>query len=804
MSAIKKELNTAQWDAVSYCEGPSLIIAGAGSGKTRVLTYKIAYLIEQGMEPWRILALTFTNKAAREMRDRIANVVGFESAQNIWNGTFHSIFARILRLESDVIGYPHDFTIYDQTDSRSLIKNIVKEMGLDDKTYKPNIVSGRISEAKNALVLPGAYLNDRNVRERDQRDGIGKTGEIYRTYMQRCFAAGAMDFDDLLLNTFLLFQEHPEVRGKYSERFSYILVDEYQDTNVAQHRIITQLTSPTSKICVVGDDAQSIYSFRGARIDNILGFQEQYPTAKLFKLERNYRSTQNIVNAADSLIKHNAVQIPKKVYSEAEVGEPLKIIEAYSDKEESIKVAGVIRNLHNVHDVPYNEIAILYRTNAQSRSFEETFRSAGMPYRIYGGLSFYQRKEVKDLLAYFRLICNPSDEEAFKRIVNYPARGIGATTMSKIQMAAVENGETLWNVAANPQKFQVSLSKSTQGKLLAFLALIEKFRNDLHRKNGSSLATDILYSAGINADLLADTSAEGISKKENIEELLGAIKANEDEARGSNAAIVPLTDYISKVSLLTDADQKDDGSPRITLMTVHAAKGLEFDAVFVTGLENDLFPNSNARFYPKEMEEERRLFYVAITRAKSRCYLTYAKSRFRFGNMEFGEPSIFLREINQKYLDKSPFAASVSTTPGRIPNKNAFSKSTSSLWDNPPSGTTCQEERHQSKPRASSRETADDKRFKKRIYNNGRILQQIGSSSKANDSATPPEMLSSAVEYGSTTLKAGDKVAHERFGMGTVISVEGSGNGAKAQIDFEKGVGIKKLLLKFAKLRKIE
>lgn len=803
MSAIKKELNTAQWEAVSYCDGPSLIIAGAGSGKTRVLTYKIAYLIEQGMEPWRILALTFTNKAAREMRDRIAKVVGFESAQHIWSGTFHSIFAKILRLESEIIGYPYDFTIYDQTDSRSLIKNIIREMGLDDKTYKPNIVSGRISEAKNALVLPGAYLNDRSVRERDQRDGIGKTGEIYRIYMQRCFAAGAMDFDDLLLNTFLLFQEHPELKSKYSERFSYILVDEYQDTNIAQHRIITQLTSPTSRICVVGDDAQSIYSFRGARIDNILGFQEQYPTARLYKLERNYRSTQNIVNAADSLIKHNSVQIPKKVYSEAEVGEPLKVIEAYSDKEESIKVAGVIRNLHNIHDVPYNEIAVLYRTNAQSRSFEETFRSAGMPYRIYGGLSFYQRKEVKDLLAYFRLICNPSDEEAFKRIVNYPARGIGATTLSKIQMAAVENGETLWNVAANLQKFQVSVSKSTQGKLLAFLSLIEKFRNDLHKKNGSSLATDILYSAGINADLLADSSAEGISKKENIEELLGAIKANEEETGGGKMAVVPLTDYISKVSLLTDADQKDDGAPRITLMTVHAAKGLEFDSVFVTGLENDLFPNSNARFYPKEMEEERRLFYVAITRAKRHCFLTYAKSRFRFGSMDFGEPSVFLREIDQRYIDKSPFAQTAATTPSNLPGKSLFEKR-KSLWDNLPSGNPRGEKPHLLQPNASSYATNnDDKRFKKRIYTNGRILQQISSNVKSAEPPMPSSTPSAAVEYGSCILKAGDKVAHERFGTGTILSLEGNGNGAKAEIEFEKGVGIKKLLLKFAKLSKI-
>lgn len=791
MSAIQDKLNEAQWNAVSYCDGPSLIIAGAGSGKTRVLTYKIAYLIEQGMEPWRILALTFTNKAAREMKDRIASVVGDDAARYIWSGTFHSVFSRILRLECDTIEYPHDFTIYDQSDSRSLIKNIVREMGLDDKLYKPQVISGRISEAKNALMLPSQYIEDRTIRDRDQRDGVIKIGVIYQTYVQRCYAAGAMDFDDLLLNTFLLFQEHPEIKEKYSERFSYILVDEYQDTNIAQHRIITQLTTPGSKVCVVGDDAQSIYSFRGAQIGNILGFKEQYPTAKLFKLERNYRSTQNIVNAADSLIRHNTVQIPKKVYSKAEIGEPLKIIEAYSDKEESIKVAGVVRKLYNTHHVPLNDIAVLYRTNAQSRSFEETFRSAGIPYRIYGGISFYQRKEVKDLLAYFRLICNPSDEEAFKRIVNYPARGIGATTISKIQMAAIENNKSLWEVSANPLKYNVSINKATQNKLAAFLSLIEKFQKNLHTKNGSSLATDVLYEAGINADLLADTSAEGISKKENIEELLGAIKANEDETRkNSSDSIVPLTDYISKVSLLTDTDQKDDGTPRVTLMTIHAAKGLEFDAVFVTGLENDLFPNSNARYYPKEMEEERRLFYVAITRAKRYCYLTYAKSRFRFGTMDFGEPSIFLNEIDKKYVDFGSASCNVNQRSNSLFSER-YNKQKTSLQ--PPNNKFFEP----SKRRPSS--TPDDIRFKKRIYSNGRVLQQL--SPEESSQSTCPNNVKSTKNH---SLNIGDKVEHERFGIGTVLTIEGSGSGEKAQIEFQKGVGIKKLLLKFAKLNKID
>lgn len=755
MTDIRQQLNDAQWEAVSYCDGPSLVIAGAGSGKTRVLTYKIAYLIERGFSPWNILALTFTNKAAREMNSRIAEVVGSEATRWLWSGTFHSIFARILRAESEALGYPHDFTIYDTADSRSLIKAIVKEMQLDDKLYKAPAVAARISEAKNALVLPDAYCADASIAKRDQMDGIPKVGKIYTAYCARCRVAAAMDFDDLLLNTFLLLRDFPAVRQKYMERFQYILVDEYQDTNVAQHRIVNLLTTPVSRISVVGDDAQSIYAFRGARIDNILGFSEQYPTARLIKLERNYRSTQTIVGAANSIIRHNREQIPKKVYSEAEVGEPIKVFAAYSDKDESARIAGEIRRLHRRCSVEYDEIALLYRTNAQSRVLEETLGEANIPYRIYGGLSFYQRKEIKDALAYFRLVCNKADEEAFRRIVNYPARGIGDATVSKIQAAAVEHNVPMFEVAAAPADYDLAFNRGTLGKLARFVELIEGFNAQLAQTGGYELACRIVRESGMQAEFFADTSPENLSRQENLEELLNSIRAVEQEARETEGAVmVPLADYLSQVSLLTDADQTDDGTPKVTLMTVHAAKGLEFEAVFVTGLEQNLFPGSCAQVYPKEMEEERRLFYVAVTRAKRFCYLTYAKSRYRYGKMEFSSPSPFLNEVDERYLllpDDFFGASARFAAPPQRPQYAA--------------------------PRLRPLTAAP-------------AVSPVPARGGMSSAGVPPAT--------GGALSVGDRIAHERFGVGEVTALEGSGDSAKATVRFENA-GTKKLLLKFAK-----
>lgn len=764
-NAIKEALNPAQWEAVSYCEGPSLIIAGAGSGKTRVLTYKIAYLLQQGLSPWNILALTFTNKAAREMNERIAAIAGDEATRYLWSGTFHSIFSKILRYEAEYIGYTSDFTIYDAGDSRSLVKNIVKELQLDDKLYKPATVAARISEAKNALVLPDEYTSDRRIHDRDARDGIARTGEIYRIYHERCHKANVMDFDDLLMNTFLLLRDNPEVKEKYANRFQYILVDEYQDTNAAQHRIITLLTTPRSRICVVGDDAQSIYAFRGAKIDNILQFTEQYPGARVMKLERNYRSTQTIVNAANSIIRHNRNQIAKNVYSDNAIGSPIPVISSYSDKEESLKVLAEIRRLHRKENVGYDGIALLYRTNAQSRSFEETFRKADIPYRIYGGLSFYQRKEIKDLIAYFRVVCNPDDEEAFLRVLNYPARGIGDTTKSRLVYAAREHDVSLWTVASRQAEYAAALTKAAQTKVSAFCDMIASFRERLHEKSGYDLAIDILRETGMAAEVQSDHSPESISRQENIEELLGAIKAVENEMLEENGnEQVSLQEYVSQVSLLTDADKQDDDVPKVTLMTIHSAKGLEFDAVFVTGMEDELFPGSNARCYPKEMEEERRLFYVAVTRAKRFCYLTYAKSRYRYGKMEFCNPSIFLDEIDECYLqrDSKRYGQMNTSGPRPIPT-GIFSPK--------------EPERRQDGPVPS--------RFRRVVH--AETQMPVRESRRTS----VPE-----------TLEVGRKIEHERFGIGKVISIEGTGENAKACVEFEMA-GRKNLLLKFARYKLI-
>ncbi|MBQ5909667.1 MAG: UvrD-helicase domain-containing protein, partial [Bacteroidaceae bacterium] len=599
MFDFSSQLNPSQLEAVQHVNGPSLVIAGAGSGKTRVLTYKIAYLLQQGVMPWNVLALTFTNKAAREMNHRIAEIVGAEATRNLWSGTFHSIFSRILRRECEHLGYKPDFTIYDTSDSRSLIKTLVKEMQLDDKVYKASVVQNRISEAKNLLILPEQYAADASLYKRDSINNIPKVRDIYAAYRKRCHKANAMDFDDLLLNTYLLFRQQPEVCEHYRQRFQYILVDEYQDTNSAQHAIIRQLTRPDSSICVVGDDAQSIYGFRGANIDNILQFTAQYPTAKLIKLERNYRSTQNIVNAANCIIRGNANQIEKTIYSEKEVGEKLRVFETHSDKDEAEKVAGEIRRLVRREGVDYEDIALLYRTNAQSRVFEETFRNHSIPYRIWGGLSFYQRKEIKDVISYLRLLGNPDDEEAFKRVINTPARGIGNTTLSKITMAASEQGVSPWQVLCSPELFGVALGKAALVRLDGFKALIVSGMEMAATESAYEVARHMVKASGIWADISVDHSPENLSRQENVQELLNSIKSYEEDVRETEGREqVPLTEFLSQVSLLTDADERDDGTPKVTLMTVHAAKGLEYDTVFVTGLEEDLFPNAQARVFP--------------------------------------------------------------------------------------------------------------------------------------------------------------------------------------------------------------
>ncbi|MDE5550161.1 MAG: UvrD-helicase domain-containing protein, partial [Bacteroidaceae bacterium] len=645
--------NPPQRAAVEYCDGPSLVIAGAGSGKTRVLTYKIAYLMEHGYQPWSILALTFTNKAAGEMKGRIARIVGEDYARMLWMGTFHSIFLRILRQEHEKIGFSNNFTIYDAADSKSLVKTIIKEMELDDKTYKPSLVLGTISNAKNQLVTAEQYVANSANRQGDARRNMVALGQIFQRYCNRCRQSDAMDFDDILLYTYLLFEQHPDVLEKWAQRFRYVLVDEYQDTNFAQHRIVWQLTRQHQHVCVVGDDAQSIYSFRGANIDNILTFQKIYDGAQLFKLEQNYRSTQNIVEAANSLIKKNSRQIRKDVFSENDRGEKLHVLDTHSDIEEAKMVANAIRAIKRREGCEYSDFAILYRTNAQRRVFEDTLRKEAMPYRIYGGLSFYQRKEIKDILAYFRLAVNPNDEEAFKRVINYPARGIGQTTVSKILASATSNEVSLWTVIGAPERYGLEVNKGTLGKIAQFKQLIDGFIEQARTLPANQLGTMIVKQSGITADIYQDSTPENLSRQENVEELINGMQDFCDMRMEEGNENILLSDYISEVSLMSDVDSDKGGDEhKVTLMTIHSAKGLEFGTVFVVGLEEGLFPSDMVSGNPREMEEERRLFYVAITRAKTHCYLSYAQCRFRYGQMEFSAPSRFLKDIDPKYLDR--------------------------------------------------------------------------------------------------------------------------------------------------------
>jgi DNA helicase-2/ATP-dependent DNA helicase PcrA len=684
MEQFLEQLNENQLDAVLYNEGPSLVIAGAGSGKTRVLTYKIAYLLKNGISPYNILALTFTNKAAREMKSRIAGIVGEGTARRLWMGTFHSVFSRILRRESERIGFRSDFTIYDAQDSRNLIKAIIKEKGLDDKVYKPASIQSRISNAKNALITPDKYEKDREILANDAFMRKGRTYEIYTGYWNRCKTAGVMDFDDLLLYTYLLFSNHPDVVERYRNHFRFVLVDEYQDTNSVQHEIVRQLAATHHRVCVVGDDAQSIYSFRGANIGNILHFRETYPESKLFKLEQNYRSTQTIVNAANSLIKKNKQQIPKTIFSQKTAGEKIQVITAYSDYEEGYNVASRIVEMRMLHQYDYKDFAILYRTNAQSRIFEESLRKINIPYRIYGGLSFYQRKEVKDLIAYMRLISNPDDEEALKRIINYPSRGIGDTTLNKIITAASTHEVSLWEVLSHPINYQLNINAGTANKLEGFKTIIHQFIEKSRIQNAYELGSVLVKETGLMNELYTDKTPEGLSRVQNVEELINSlyefVSVRLEEANPD----VKVSDFLAEISLLTDQDtDRDENASRVFMMTVHSAKGLEFKNVFVVGMEDNLFPMEMSTHNPEELEEERRLFYVAITRAEENAILTYAKSRFRNGQPELCTPSRFIRDIDREYLklpgDKEPKTSPRSRKIFRIENEQPAFSSHSSI-----------------------------------------------------------------------------------------------------------------------------
>ncbi|WP_278630393.1 ATP-dependent helicase [Parabacteroides goldsteinii] len=774
MEEYLNKLNESQREAVEYNEGPSLVIAGAGSGKTRVLTYKIAYLVHLGLAPQSILALTFTNKAAREMKERIAAITGDQTARRLWMGTFHSIFSRILRYEAEHIGYPSNFTIYDTTDSKSLLKAIIKEMQLDDKVYRLGMVQSRISNAKNALVTWKAYEQSKELMQHDIDSKVPLLREIYKRYQNRCHQAGAMDFDDLLLQTNILFRDHPQVLEKYRSFFQFVLVDEYQDTNFAQHLIVQRLCEQHRRICVVGDDAQSIYSFRGANIDNILQFKNQYPGCRIFKLERNYRSTQNIVNAANSLIHKNKEQIHKNVYSEKEEGSKVRISASYSDYEEGYAVASAINELRLRKDYDYVDFAILYRTNAQSRILEEALRKRGIPYKIYGGLSFYQRKEIKDIISYLRLIVNPHDEEAFKRVINYPSRGIGDTTVNKVIKAATENNVSLWTVLNAPIDYDLPINSGTAKKLTDFREMIERFIEQNTRLSAEEMAAIVVKESGIVSSLFQDRSVEGISKQENLQELLKGIAEFCELRREEGVEQVSLADFLSEVSLLTDQDNdKDEQANKVTMMTVHAAKGLEFKNVFVVGLEEELFPSSMSKDNPRAVEEERRLFYVAITRAEENCVLTYAKSRFRNGQSTMCSPSRFLKDIDVRFLDV-PADSSADTFAAA---RERFQR---------PAFTSPFQQ-----PRAVEKEEPSFISPVAQAQQRQRLTKVETTTSTPASSSAPASDLSG--------LRVGAKVRHDRFGEGEVIAIEGDGGNAKATVAFTH-FGQKQLLLKFARL----
>ena len=856
---LLKDLNEAQRAAVEYIDGPSLVIAGAGSGKTRVLTYKIAYLLSQGMKPWSIMALTFTNKAAREMKERIGKLVGNDLAQHLYMGTFHSIFSRILRAEAEHIGFNNNFTIYDESDSRSLIKAIVKEMGLDDKKYKPAAVHAKISMAKNNLMSAAAYESDAAIFEQNKRAQMPEVGKIFVAYVQRCKQANAMDFDDLLTLTYQLFREHEDIRHKYAARFDYVLVDEYQDTNHVQMSIVMQLCQEKQRVCAVGDDSQSIYSFRGANIDNILNYQRQFQGTRLFKLEQNYRSTQTIVEAANSLIKHNRNQIPKDVFSENAKGEKIQYKPAYSDKEEAAIVAKDVKRIRREDGCQYNDFAILYRTNAQSRSFEEEFRKQGIPYRIYGGLSFYQRKEIKDIIAYFRLVANPDDEEAIKRIINYPARGIGATTVLKIADSAHQNQVSFWEVIGAPERYGLAVNKGTMNKLETFRLLISSFIERAQTTDVYELGDAIIKESGISQDIMSGKDADDLARQENLEEFLSGMSAFVEERREEGRFDeLFLQDYLQDVALLTDADSDGDkDEPRVSLMTVHAAKGLEFPTVFVVGLEENIFPSPLSAASIRELEEERRLLYVAITRAEKHCILTNAKNRWRYGKMEFDNPSRFIDEIDSKLIDSQDEAGgslfgsmsesrfgsrsgsmfgsradSMSDQPEwaraqrpRRPWEDAEQPRYSSRYQNSkpvasqfvadPKPSLFDDEpessRTSSHSSASGRSSLSEGNFKSvRALNAAKRYMETHSSHPASrgigsSAASVSSSSAAASSAGSSScgLQEGMKIEHQRFGRGTVLKIEGTGENTKATVEFVHS-GTKQLLLKYAKFTVVD
>ena len=846
---LLNDLNEAQRAAVEYIDGPSLVIAGAGSGKTRVLTYKIAYLLSQGMKPWSIMALTFTNKAAREMKERIGKLVGNDLAQHLYMGTFHSIFSRILRAEAEHIGFNNNFTIYDESDSRSLIKAIVKEMGLDDKKYKPAAVHAKISMAKNNLMSAAAYESDAAIFEQNKRAQMPEVGKIFVAYVQRCKQANAMDFDDLLTLTYQLFREHEDIRHKYAARFDYVLVDEYQDTNHVQMSIVMQLCQEKQRVCAVGDDSQSIYSFRGANIDNILNYQRQFQGTRLFKLEQNYRSTQTIVEAANSLIKHNRNQIPKDVFSENAKGEKIQYKPAYSDKEEAAIVAKDVKRIRREDGCQYSDFAILYRTNAQSRSFEEEFRKQGIPYRIYGGLSFYQRKEIKDIIAYFRLVANPNDEEAIKRIINYPARGIGATTVLKIADCAHQNQVSFWEVIGAPERYGLAVNKGTMNKLETFRLLISSFIERAQTTDVYELGDAIIKESGISQDIMSGKDADDLARQENLEEFLSGMSAFVEERREEGKFDeLFLQDYLQDVALLTDADSDGDkDEPRVSLMTVHAAKGLEFPTVFVVGLEENIFPSPLSAASLRDLEEERRLLYVAITRAEKHCILTNAKNRWRYGKMEFDNPSRFIDEIDGKLIDSLDEAGgslfgsmsesrigsrlgSMSDQPEwaraqrpRRPWEDAEQPRYSSRYQNSkpvasqfvadPKPSLFDDEpetsRTSGRSSVSGRSSLSEGNFKSvRALNAAKRYMETHSShpaSRGTGSSAASVSSSTASSAGSSScgLQEGMKIEHQRFGRGTVLKIEGTGENTKATVEFVHS-GTKQLLLKYAKFTLVD
>ncbi len=778
---LLNELNEGQRKAVEYCEGPLLVIAGAGSGKTRVLTYKIAYLLEQGMAPWNILALTFTNKAAREMKERIGRLVGQDSAARLQMGTFHSVFARILRAEAETIGFGSNFTIYDQSDARSLVKTIIKEMQLDDKVYKPSAVADRISMAKNHLLLPQQYAVSSWAAD-DAQHKRPLVFQIYNRYTERCRQANAMDFDDLLVQTYVLLRDYEDVRQKYVNRFQYVLVDEYQDTNYAQQEIVLLLTREHGRVCVVGDDAQSIYSFRGANIDNILNFKNMYEDSALFKLEQNYRSTQLIVQAANSLIRKNERQIQKDVFSNNEQGERLILKPAYSDKEEAIIVCNDIKRIRREEHAEYSDFAILYRTNAQSRSFEEQMRKDNIPYRIYGGLSFYQRKEIKDVIAYFRVVSNPNDEEAIRRIINYPARGIGDITVGKIVEVANMHNVSLWQVLMQPMVFDLKLSKGTMTKLEAFRLLIEGWMARVNTEDAYELGHSIIMESGISKEIYSSTNPEDLSRQENLEEFLGGmqdfVESRKEEGREHE---IGLSDFLQEVALLTDLDSDgDEELPKVVLMTIHAAKGLEFPTVFVVGLEENIFPSPMCVNSMRELEEERRLLYVAITRAEKHCILTCAQNRFRYGRMEYDTPSRFIKDFDPKLLQvEGGSSLGLSSNP-RISGTSRISRMST----------------------ASNISRASSFVGMSGNYSNRQnprpVATQFMADPKPRLVPVRQETLRPQSAAGNIGLREGNVIEHQRFGIGTVTKVEGSGENAKATVAF-KNAGTKQLLLKFAR-----